>query len=402
MRQHHREAQELEPAATGHIGSVVATGSHEQPQHRGAVARRADVPLGIPPSVQGQPGDHVRVVEQIEVVELVVARVSRHDARRVRAVVDRDRHADRAVIHGTGTRADEASVVEGFGVSLGHLDRHRIGKVDHRVLDQRHGHAVIDAPELGDELHVVERHVAGGRSRVLADRASRQAAGATGDEQRVTVHRDVAGVGRERTELLHEPDDLAGELIIGQHTAERVDAASLGTALDAVIHAPPPSLVIIEETGTNRHASTVGTLLGAEATQGTRRLRHRKHSSLLHGSLLGGGFDLLGGSSTLQNAAEFQFLRLHASQELDPLLELVGPNFERPERRLLLFGHRLGGSLTLGGVLGHRLHLGDNGGQFFEQCLDLVHERRSCIRVHGNAIAFAYPETRSHAPKPCS
>jgi len=105
------------------------------------------------------------------------------------------------------------------------------------------------------------------------------------------------------------------------------------------------------------------------------RLSTAGASSGLLGGL--GLLDSLGRGTTLQHGAEFQLLRLHPLQELNPLAELVGLRLKAAERRLLLFAHGLGGSLTLGRVIGHRLHLGDNGGQFVEQCLDLVHVVRS-------------------------
>ena len=38
------------------------------------------------------------------------------------------------------------------------------------------------------------------------------------------------------------------------------------------------------------------------------------------------------------------------------------------------------GGFALGGVLGHRFHLSDDGGQFFKQGFNLVHEECSCVR----------------------
>ena len=123
-------------------------------------------------------------------------------------------------------------------------------------------------------------------------------------------------------------------------------------------------------------------------------------TALHDGGLLGGlgGYDLLGGSTTLQHRTQLQFLRLHASQELNPLAELVGLGLKAAKAGLLLFRHGLRGSLTLGRVIGHRLHLGDNGGQFFEQCLDLVHEDGSCVR--GVATNRRLPRTYGASPRP--
>ncbi len=174
------------------------------------------------------------------------------------------------------------------------------------------------------------------------------------------------------------PDDLTGHLGVGQGTAKGVDAASLGTALDAVVLAPPASLGITEQGGLDAHARTVGPLFAAEALEGAMGLRNGVNlGTAFHGGSLLGGLgllDSLGRGTTLQHGAKLKLLRLHPLQELNPLAELVGLRLKAAERRLLLFAHGLGRSLTLGGTFGQRLHLGDNGSQFVEQCLDLVHE----------------------------
>jgi hypothetical protein len=275
-----------------------------------------------------------------------------------------------------GQRAvtDEARVVERLAERLRRLDGHGIGEVDHRVLQQRVRGAVRHAPNLRVEFDVVERDIALRDLDVLADRAGREAAGATGVDERVGVHVDPLGLLREHAKLLDKPDDLRAEFGAGEDTAESVDATGLSPALDTVIVAPPTGLGIAEHVALDVHPGPVGPLgrIGAaERLEGAVRLRHGV-VTLLHGRLLRlGGLDHLGGSRTLQHGTQFDFLRLHPLQELDPLAELVGPLLQRPQRGFLLLGHR--GVVALGGTFGHRLHLGDDSGEFVEQCLDLVH-----------------------------
>ena len=306
-------------------------------------------------------------------------------ARSVGAVDDRNRHAGRAVVESPVAGADEPGIVEGFGKRLGHLDRHRIRKVNHGIFHERHRDAVVDAPQLRRELHVIERGIRGRGSGVLTNRPSGKATRPTSNQHLALAHRDVPSFGREHAELVHKPDDFAGQLGAGQHATERIDAARLGASLDAVVSTPPASLFVAEQRGLDGHARTVRPLLALETAKGPVILRHGKHlGTALHGGGLLGGLgllDALGRGTTLQHGAEFQLLRLHALQELDSLAELVGTLLKAAKRRLLLLVHGLGGSLTLGGVLGHRLHLGDNGSQFVEQCLDLVHEVSLLVRV---------------------
>ena len=282
----------------------------------------------------------------------------------------------------TGAVTDEAGVVEGFAERLGHFDSHRVGEVDHRVFEQRVRGAVRHAPNLRVQLDVVERHVGLRHLDVLADRASGEPAGATRINERVAVHHSPLRVLREHAKLLDEPDDLIAEFGARENAAERVDAAGLGAALNAVILAPPTGLGIAEHVALQVHSRAVRGLGVLERAEVVVRLRHGILGSLFHCGLLHlGGLDRLGGGGTLQHGPQFRFLHLHALQELNPLAELVGALFEAAEAGLLLLGHRRG-LFALGGVLGHRLHLGDNGSQFIEQSLELFdsHVSVSCVR----------------------
>ena len=318
------------------------------------------------------------------------------------AVHDRDRNTRGRVVRVGRAVADEAGIVVSLGERLGHLDRHGVGEVDDRVLHERHRDAVVHAPNLRSEGHVVERHVGRSRSGVLADRLRGEAARPLGDEQRVAVHADAAGVRRERAKLLDETDDLAGELVGDKHAAERVGLAGLGAALDAVVVAPPTGLGIAEEVALEVHAGAIRPLLVTETLEWTIRLGNgvdRGLTALHGGGLLGNGFDLLRGSGTLDHGTHLEFLGTGTLQKLDLRAELVGLLLQAAERRLLLLAHGLGGSLALGGVLGHRFHLGDDGGQFFEQCLDLVHGEKLLSRVRQFVCRYPEPMSRGREPR---
>ena len=156
-------------------------------------------------------------------------------------------------------------------------------------------------------------------------------------------------------------------------------AAGLRPTLDVVIGTPPASLGVAENVAADMLAGAVGGFRGAErlefavAGDGEHLAAGLGHGG---GLLLGGGLDLRGGSGTLQNRPHLLLLRGEPLAESDLVLELVGAGFKAAERRFLLLAHR--GGIALGGSLGHRLHLGDDGGEFVQQLLDLVHVRGSC------------------------
>jgi len=139
-----------------------------------------------------------------------------------------------------------------------------------------------------------------------------------------------------------------------------------------VIDAPPTGLGIAEHVATQMHASAVRRLGGTERLERAVAHGDRGDGSLLHGSLLGSSLlDRLGRSTALEHGTQFEVLCLDGTQELDLRAELVSTLGQRAERRLLLRVHR--GGVALGRSLAHRLHLGNDSGEFVEQCLDLVH-----------------------------
>ena len=169
-----------------------------------------------------------------------------------------------------------------------------------------------------------------------------------------------------------------------------------------MIAAPPTSLLVTEHEALEVHAGTVGTLFGVGSDEALELAGRTGHSVVagFHGGLLDlGGFgllDRLGGSGTLQNGTQLDLLRLDPLQQLDLLAKASGTGLERAEGRLLLGTHR--GSVTFGGHLRGRFHLGNHRGEFVEQLLELVHVKTP---VYGMGDACRpHHQNYGHTPRP--
>ena len=405
MNEVHRVAEETHLGGIGEVRGVVAARQlavvgQAETLHAGREHGGRAVPCSTRPCVDGQAGCGVHEVIDREGRGRRVAGRGRHEAAVVVAVRNLRRSADDTTVF-AGTRAHEAHAIRENRNGPCCFSGQIIAQREHGVLQKLRRNPVGNGHLFGDQLHAVPTRVGIRDARVLADEVGLEASDATGHDERVRLHVHVAGVLGEHTVLLDKDDQLVENFLIDENAAEAVHAFAHRAAVDhAVICAPAGSVRVTEKLGLVEHAGAVRTLFGvgtleATETTGTRKVViNLRHGSALLGRSGGRNGSHRSGGRLVQNSAKFEFLRCDRLVELDAVANLFSTLAEAANLlllRLFLFDvlfRRLGLGLVLlhaGLVGGVRLdlgvldatlflegaHLGEDGGEFVEELLDL-------------------------------